>query len=189
MVTNHGNTEALFRGAIMSAGSPLPTGDIKELQPVYDQIVDATGCSGASDTLACLRQVPADNLTAAAATAPNLFSYSGLATPWAPRADGKFLTAPPQHLVLAGQVANVPFITGDALDEGTMFATGSWNVTYVAPPSHYILLSAANPHPRTGRSRSSATTYTSTSSRARRRPSSSRSSRSIPPIRQRAHRS
>ena len=51
MVTNHGNTEGLFRGAIMSAGSPLPTGDIEELQPVYDQIVDATGCAGANDTL------------------------------------------------------------------------------------------------------------------------------------------
>ncbi|PIL29453.1 hypothetical protein GSI_08395 [Ganoderma sinense ZZ0214-1] len=129
MITNHGNTEGLFRGAIMSAGSPLPTGDIEELQPVYDQIVDATGCGDTSDTLACLRQVPTDNLTAAAATVPNLFSYSGLATPWAPRADGKFLTAPPQHLVLAGQVADIPFITGDALDEGTIFATGSWNVT------------------------------------------------------------
>ncbi|PIL24956.1 hypothetical protein GSI_12843 [Ganoderma sinense ZZ0214-1] len=120
MVTNHGNTEGLFRAAIMSAGSPLPTGDIEELQ-----------CGGTSDTLVCLRQVsgPADNLTAAAAALPNLFSYSGLATPWAPRADGQFLTAPLQHLVLAGQVADVPFITGGALDEGTIFATGSWNLT------------------------------------------------------------
>nr|VWO96474.1 Carboxylic ester hydrolase (EC [Ganoderma boninense] len=129
MITNNGNAEGLFRGAIMSAGSPLPTGDIEELQLFYDQIVDAAGCGGTSDTLACLRQVPADNLAAAANAVPNLFSYSGLATPWAPRADGIFLTAPPQHLVLAGQVADVPFITGDALDEGTIFATGSWNVT------------------------------------------------------------
>ncbi|PIL29446.1 hypothetical protein GSI_08388 [Ganoderma sinense ZZ0214-1] len=106
MLTNNGNTEGLFRGAIMSAGSPLPTGDIAELQPV-----------------------PTDNLTAAAPALPNLFSYSGIATPWSPGADGKFLTAPPQHLVLAGQVADIPFITGDALDEGTIFATGSWNVT------------------------------------------------------------
>ena len=133
MVTNRGDTEGLFHGVVMSAGSPLPTGDIEELQPAYDQIVDAVGCGGASDTLACLRQVPAANLTAAAGTLPNLFGYSGLATPWPPRADGTFLTAPPQQLVLAGQVADVPFITGDALDEGTLFATGSWNVTYVTP--------------------------------------------------------
>lgn len=53
----------------------------------------------------------------------------GLASAWAPRADGVFLTGPPQHLVLAGQVAKIPFITGDALDEGTIFATGSFNVT------------------------------------------------------------
>ena len=132
MVTNGGNTEGLFRGAVMSAGSPLPTGDVEELQPIYDQIVNAVGCNGAEDTLECLRQVPAANLTAAAATAPNLFGYPGLATPWGPRADGVFLTAPSQHLVLAGQVADIPFVTGDALDEGMIFATGSFNVTYAS---------------------------------------------------------
>ncbi len=136
MVTNKGDSEGLFRGAIMSAGSPVPTDDIEELQPFYDQIVGAVGCGGTHDTLGCLRQVPAANLTAAAGTIPNLFGYSGLATPWAPRADGKFLTAPPQRLVLAGQVADVPFVSGDALDEGTIFATGSWNVTYVSPLCH-----------------------------------------------------
>ena len=46
MVTNGGNTEGLSRGAVMSAGSPLPAGDIEELQPVYDQVVEAVGCNG-----------------------------------------------------------------------------------------------------------------------------------------------
>ena len=36
----------------------------------------------------------------------------GLATVWAPRADGVFLKAPPQHLVLTGSVAQIPFMTG-----------------------------------------------------------------------------
>ncbi|RPD58843.1 carotenoid ester lipase precursor [Lentinus tigrinus ALCF2SS1-7] len=129
MVTNGGNNEGLFRGAIMNAGSPIPTGDITELQQFYDQIVAHAGCANATDTLDCLRKIPAANLTAAAATVPNLFDYTGLATPWPPRADGVFLTAPPQHLVLAGQVAKIPFMSGDALDEGTIFATGSFNVT------------------------------------------------------------
>ncbi|EJF60607.1 alpha/beta-hydrolase, partial [Dichomitus squalens LYAD-421 SS1] len=129
MVTNGGNTEGLFRGSVMSAGSTIPTGYIEELQPIYDRVVDAAGCNVADDTLECLRQLPAANLTAAAGTIPSLFGYPGLATPWAPRADGKFLTAPPEHLVLANQVADIPFISGDALDEGTIFATGSFNIT------------------------------------------------------------
>ncbi|EIW62477.1 alpha/beta-hydrolase [Trametes versicolor FP-101664 SS1] len=129
MVTNDGNTEGLFRGGIMHAGSPLPTGDIEALQPAYDIVVEQAGCAAAADTLECLRQVPAATLLNAAAALPNLFDLPGLAEVWAPRADGVFLQAPPQHLVLAGSVANIPFITGDALDEGTIFATGSFNVT------------------------------------------------------------
>ncbi|TFK82846.1 alpha/beta-hydrolase [Polyporus arcularius HHB13444] len=129
MVTNGGDTEDLFRGAVMSSGSPVPTGDITHLQPQYDTIVEHVGCANSSDTLDCLRQVPADALLSAAATLPSFFDYPGLATPWTPRADGVFLKAAPQHLVLSGSVADVPFITGDSLDEGTVFASGSYNVT------------------------------------------------------------
>ncbi len=134
MVTNKGDTEGLFRGAIMSSGSPLPSGDITNLQPTYDTIVEHAGCANSSDTLECLRQVPVDTLLAAAETLPSLFGYpvccirggliylqgelkigvQGLATPWAPRADGVFLEDPPQHLVLSGSVADVPFITGSS---------------------------------------------------------------------------
>ncbi|KAI0699629.1 alpha/beta-hydrolase [Cerioporus squamosus] len=129
MVTNGGDPEGLFRGAIMSSGSPLPSGDITHLQPQYDTVVEHAGCANSSDTLQCLREVPADTLLAAAATIPSLFGYPGLATPWAPRADGVFLKAAPQHLVLNGSVADIPFLTGDSLDEGTVFASGSFNVT------------------------------------------------------------
>ncbi|KAI0666683.1 carotenoid ester lipase [Trametes maxima] len=129
MVTNGGNTEGLFRGAVMNAGSPLPTGDIEIQQPAYDTVVQHSGCAGSEDTLECLRSVPLDTLMAASANVPNLFEYPGLAEIWAPRADGLFLEAPPQHLVLAGSVAGIPFITGDSVDEGTIFATGSFNVT------------------------------------------------------------
>ncbi|KAJ8495240.1 hypothetical protein ONZ51_g1826 [Trametes cubensis] len=129
MVTNGGDNEGLFRGAIMNSGSPLPTGDIELQQPAYDTVVEHAGCTNAEDTLECLRGVSADTLMAAAAAVPNLFDYPGLAEAWAPRADGVFLEAPPQHLVLAGKVAQVPFISGDCLDEGTIFATGSFNIT------------------------------------------------------------
>ena len=75
MVTNNGDPEGLFRGAVMSSGSPVPTGDITNQQPYYNTVVGHAGCADATDTLECLRQVPAETLLAAAATLPNLFSY------------------------------------------------------------------------------------------------------------------
>ena len=75
MVTNSGDNEGLFRGAIMESGSPLPTGDTKLQQPSYDTVVQHAGCAGAEDTLECLRGVSADTLMAAAEAVPNLFDY------------------------------------------------------------------------------------------------------------------
>ncbi|KAI0365191.1 carotenoid ester lipase precursor [Pilatotrama ljubarskyi] len=138
MLTNNGQNEGLFRGAIMHSGSPLPTGDIERLQPYYDAIVANTTCRGSDDTLDCLRGLPADELLAAASTLPSLFSYTSLEEPWSPRADGVFLEAPPQHLVLTDRVAKVPMITSDCLDEGTAFATGTFNVTTDAEFRAYV---------------------------------------------------
>ena len=75
MVTNGGNTEGLFRGAFMQSGSPPPVGDITHGQKYYDALVAQTNCTGASDTLQCLRQVPYDTLKAAVDASPNLFSF------------------------------------------------------------------------------------------------------------------
>ena len=130
MVTNGGDTEGLFRGAFMESGAVLPNGDISLAQQDYDNLVRAAGCAGADDTLACLRQVPFPVLKAAVNTSPTFFSYrvrrdspnplsavtnrilqsTNLA--WVPRADGVFLKAPPQQLVLQGSVAKIPFVTG-----------------------------------------------------------------------------
>ena len=59
----------------MSSGSAIPTGDITDptIQNTYDFVVDQVGCSGASDTLECLRTVPADALVAAANKTSNIF--------------------------------------------------------------------------------------------------------------------
>ena len=66
---------------------------------------------------------------------------------WLPRVDGQFLTDNPQQLILAGKVANVPFVTGvcrstdpalaasnlymmqDVDDEGTLFSLGLLDIT------------------------------------------------------------
>lgn len=75
MVTNGGNNEGLFRAGIMHAGGTLPTGDIELQQPFYDMVVAHANCTGAVDTLECLRQVPADTLRHAGEAVPNIFDY------------------------------------------------------------------------------------------------------------------
>ena len=74
MLTNGGDTEGLLRGAFMLSGSPIPVGDITDGQGDYDTLVAQTGCSGAADTLQCLREVSFDTLKAAVDKTPNFFS-------------------------------------------------------------------------------------------------------------------
>ncbi|KAI0686608.1 carotenoid ester lipase precursor [Earliella scabrosa] len=138
MLTNGGNTEGLFRGAFMQSGSPIPTGDIENGQGDYDKLVAQTGCTGAKDTLQCLREVPFAILQRAVDASPGVTSYQSLRLAWLPRADGKFLADAPQHLVLQGQVANIPFVTGDCDDEGTMFSLSNLNVTSEMALRQYI---------------------------------------------------
>jgi len=75
MVTNGGNTEGLFRGAFMQSGSPIPIGDITNGQGYYDFLVAQTNCTGSSDTLQCLREVPYTTLMDAINQTPNIMTY------------------------------------------------------------------------------------------------------------------
>ncbi|KAF5376939.1 hypothetical protein D9615_007293 [Tricholomella constricta] len=138
MVANNGNTEGLFRGSFMQSGSPIPVADITHGQKYYDAIVSQTGCAGSSDTLACLRTVPYKTLKAAVDRSPGIFDYQSLNLAWLPRADGTFLTDNPQKLVQEGKVANIPFITGDCDDEGTLFSLSTLNVTTDAKFRTYL---------------------------------------------------
>ncbi|KAJ7464059.1 carotenoid ester lipase precursor [Mycena latifolia] len=129
MLTNNGDNEGLFRGAFMESGSPIPVGPIEHGQKYYDAIVQQTGCSGSADTLACLRTVPYAKLKAAQDASPFIFAYTSLVGPWLPREDGVFLPENPQRLVQQGKVSNVPFVTGDCDDEGTLFSLSTLNLT------------------------------------------------------------
>ena len=131
-MTNGGNDQGLFRAAFMQSGSPLAVGDMVDGQPTYDFVVSETGCSGANDTLQCLREVPYATFKAAIDNASGSSSQVGVCTQrllvgdvytdgaaqgsgsavWGPRTDGKFLVEDPQKLLQQGSVARVPFITG-----------------------------------------------------------------------------
>ncbi|KIJ10877.1 hypothetical protein PAXINDRAFT_85351 [Paxillus involutus ATCC 200175] len=132
MVTNDGNPDGLFRAAFMQSGSPLPVGDISQGQKYYDALVSETGCLNASDTLQCLREAPYEALLDAVNQSPSLYSYQSLVLAWQPRVDGIFLTDDPQRLIQQGSVADVPFVTGECDDEGTLFSFSTLNITTIS---------------------------------------------------------
>ncbi|KAI9442989.1 Alpha/Beta hydrolase protein [Lactarius indigo] len=140
MLTNGGNNEGLFRGAIMQSGGPIPVGDIENGQRYYDFMVEKTGCTKASDTLDCLRKVPYATYKKAMDDSPNFFAYQGLVLAWLPRVDGVFLTEPTQHSVVRGNVANVPMIAGNCDDEGSLFSISTINITTTAELKEYMKL-------------------------------------------------
>ncbi|KAL9714100.1 hypothetical protein Ac2012v2_002409 [Leucoagaricus gongylophorus] len=122
----------------MESGAPIPVGDIENGQIYYDQIVRDTGCSGSTNTLQCLREVDYNTLKAAIDATPSIFAFQALHLAWLPRADGVFLTDHPQRLVQSGKVANVPYITGNCDDEGTLFSLSTLNLTTEAQIADYI---------------------------------------------------
>ena len=59
----------------MESGAVNANADITLGQQFYDDLVLDAGCSGAEDTLECLRQVPLATLKAAVNMSPGVFSY------------------------------------------------------------------------------------------------------------------
>ncbi|KAI0265652.1 Alpha/Beta hydrolase protein [Gloeopeniophorella convolvens] len=130
MVANGGNTEGLFRAAFMQSGAPPDNGGLELGQQFFDQFVAAAGCTNTIDKLECLRQVPINVVRAAQDASPSFTGFRSTNLVWTPRPDGtSFLPDDPQELVLKGSVANIPFVSGNCDDEGTLFAMPSLNVT------------------------------------------------------------
>ncbi|CAG8885691.1 unnamed protein product [Penicillium egyptiacum] len=123
----------LFRSAIMSSGSIVPANavDGTKGQAVYDTVVQNAGCSGTSDTLACLREVDYTKFLNAANSVPGILGYNSVAESYLPRPDGIILTQSPEQLAMRGKYASVPFIIGDQEDEGTIFALYQSNLTTI----------------------------------------------------------
>ncbi|CAN9124575.1 unnamed protein product [Alternaria alternata] len=130
----------LFRAGIMNSGSIVPADpvDCPKGQAIYDRVVEAAGCAGSADTLACLRTVPYTKFLNAANTVPGILSYFTVNLSYLPRPDGKALTASPDALVKAGKYAKVPFIVGDQEDEGTLFGLFTSNLTTTSEVTTYL---------------------------------------------------
>ncbi|KAK2045193.1 carboxylesterase [Colletotrichum somersetense] len=136
MLAYGGRDDGLYRAAILQSGTGLTT-DFGEVEPpaapavvtttwqnYYDAIVDEVNCTSAASTLACLRRVPAWDLSNA------INSTTAVATPdFANVVDGDFLIAPRHELVNEGRFTHVPLLIGSNTDEGTQFGVKGVNTT------------------------------------------------------------
>lgn len=135
------NGKPLFRGGIMDSGSVIPADFVDSDKPqiVYDTVVEHANCSGAADTLQCLREADYETFLNAANSVPGILSYTSVALSYVPRPDGTTLTASPDILVASGKYAAVPMIIGDQEDEGTLFALFQPNITTTDDLVDYLL--------------------------------------------------
>ncbi|KAK2007572.1 carboxylesterase [Colletotrichum eremochloae] len=130
MLAYGGRDDGLYRAAILQSGTGLDTdfGEVETAataattwQDYYDAIVDKVNCTSAASTLACLRGVPAWDLSDVInATASPAFGSV---------ADGEFLVAARHELVNEGRFTRVPLLIGTNTDEGTQFGVKGVNTT------------------------------------------------------------
>ncbi|KAG9124352.1 hypothetical protein FRC07_011951 [Ceratobasidium sp. 392] len=130
-----GNVGGAFRGMILGSGAPStlnvrPPNDTVREQAFWF-IVNATGCASAPDQFECMRYAPADVLSQAnkdvVKVDPHYSSVGRIPVTSGPTmAPGDdFLPDQPAKLIHSGKVAKVPFISGNQLDEGTVFVDGA----------------------------------------------------------------
>jgi carboxylesterase type B len=104
----------LFRGAIMNSGSITPSEPVDGVtaQKHFDTVVEAAGCASVADSakVQCLREVDYDTMVNASNSAPGFLTYQSVALSYAPRPDGRILTASPEALAMEGKYAAVPII-------------------------------------------------------------------------------
>jgi para-nitrobenzyl esterase len=102
----------LFHRAISESGTcTTHQHSAADAAPVIDQLVASVGCNGSADALACLRQLPAEDL----------LNANFLGDGWAGAnliIDGGFLPDQPRALFAAGRFNKVPYLLGANADEG-----------------------------------------------------------------------
>ncbi|KAI4913672.1 hypothetical protein J4E90_005392 [Alternaria incomplexa] len=110
IAAHNGDNEGLFRAAILESGNAVgaPLNGTDWYQHMYDNLTESVGCSGAEDTLQCLRDVPYETI------AP--YGYQGLE--WFHVIDGSLIPRYGQQSLQEGKFAKIPLILGTNTDEG-----------------------------------------------------------------------
>lgn len=116
LLAYNGRDDGLFRSAIMESGGPLAlSGQTSSTQEAYNNLTLATKCSTTTDTLACLRSMPYQELNSAI----NTTSLSGA---WGPKIDNDLIATHSSEQLVSGAFVHVPIIIGANSDEGTSSA-------------------------------------------------------------------
>jgi carboxylesterase type B len=125
LVAYNGRDDHIISGGIMESGNSVPYSGLQgsdHYQPIYNTIVNATGCYGAIDTLQCLRNAPFNTLNAAINT-------SRISSAWYPVVDGDFIQKYPSIQLANGEFLHVPIIDGANSDEGISFGPRGINTS------------------------------------------------------------
>lgn len=138
------NGNPLFTSAILQSGGPLPFADVESSNPdkEYTRFVSKCGCSGLADaaTLTCLRSKSSDVLADAFNSYPlaELYGILPMFLGYGPRPDGDILPDSAYNLYNQNKVAQVPLISGNMEDEGTMFAFTMFNSSTTADVKKWL---------------------------------------------------
>ncbi|KAF5026955.1 hypothetical protein F66182_985 [Fusarium sp. NRRL 66182] len=103
-----------FSGAIAESGGPSHTNPLlneTEAEAAFVAALNATGCTGASEPLECLRGVPAE-----------VIQTASLAMPLGLVQDGELILGPGSRLLEQGRFIKVPLLIGTNRNEGTGLA-------------------------------------------------------------------
>ena len=102
----------LFQGVIAESQSFPPIFNVSGIQYTYDALVNRTGCSNESDTLACLRALDIATLQNASIAIP----YPGRSNPpnylYGAIVDGDLIPDIPYNLFSQGKFVDVPSVFG-----------------------------------------------------------------------------
>lgn len=106
----------LFSAALMQSGACVAASPDRVARLASD-FVDASGCGGAVDLPACLRQLPVAMVVTAVPTEVSVVSP---ASGWFPHVDGVVIPAAPLEVLQTGRHNRVPLVVGSNSDETSM---------------------------------------------------------------------
>ncbi|RDW81781.1 putative triacylglycerol lipase [Aspergillus mulundensis] len=116
-----GRDDGLFHAAAAESQSFANMLTVDEAQYAYDNLVNRTGCTGAGDTLGCLRDVDIDTLQRENIVTPFPGTQRRPLYMYGPVIDDNLVPDYTYRMFQQGRFIKVPVIFGDVTNEGTKF--------------------------------------------------------------------
>ncbi|KAF9880517.1 hypothetical protein CkaCkLH20_01559 [Colletotrichum karsti] len=129
LLAHGGRDDGLFRAAVLQSGAPIwaepdHTFTANNWEPIYQTAAESVKCGNITDTVACLRNVPVQQLSEAFRT-----SLAALSFDLGHYVDGDFFETSTQVQLSQGAVPRVPILLGTNFDEGVGFGQIGVNTT------------------------------------------------------------